>query len=406
MKSYSVRLSPTYEQVNQLLELSMIRKEIWNKLLSIEKIEYETNKKILNKFDLNNLLPKLKEETPIWNKLNSKAIQTIATELYGSYRSFFNLIKKDKNARPPKEITDNYYHTLVFNQSGWSIKDNILIINKIPFIYKSNIDTKDLQIKELKIKYKNKKWLCDLIVDDKIEYKDNLNIKTKVLSIDLGLSKLGTGVDNDGNMIILKNISKEKNDFFQKEIKKVQAKLSNKKKDSRRYKKTKKVLNKLYKRKNTQIKQTLHIQSKRLVNMNYNTIVVGDLTVKRLMSTQGVNEKKKGVRKSFHHSNINMFLSFLKYKCQDKNINLVKIDEKWTTQINCLTGKLFNDRVELYDRIVKLNDQITIDRDLNSAINILNRWFDNHFASMNKPLDLSRVLKKYNIFEETTKSLV
>ena len=93
MKSYSVRLSPTYEQVNQLLELSMIRKEIWNKLLSIEKIEYETNKKILNKFDLNNLLPKLKEETPIWNKLNSKAIQTIATELYGSYRSFFNLIK-------------------------------------------------------------------------------------------------------------------------------------------------------------------------------------------------------------------------------------------------------------------------------------------------------------------------
>jgi hypothetical protein len=38
---------------------------------------------------------------------------------------------------------------------------------------------------------------------------------------------------------------------------------------------------------------------------------------------------------------------------------------------------------------------------LKSAINILNRWFDNHIASMNEPLDISRVVKKYNLFNET-----
>jgi len=31
-----------------------------------------------------------------------------------------------------------------------------------------------------------------------------------------------------------------------------------------------------------------------------------------------------------------------------------------------------------------------------SDINIMDRWFENHFASMNEPLDKSRVIKKYN----------
>lgn len=88
-KCYSIRLFPTKEQTNQLKELSGIRKDIWNKLIDIQQNEYETKKTILNKFDLNNLLPELKEQYTDWKKLNSKAVQTVATEIYGSYRSFF-----------------------------------------------------------------------------------------------------------------------------------------------------------------------------------------------------------------------------------------------------------------------------------------------------------------------------
>jgi len=148
-------------------------------------------------------------------------------------------------------------------------------------------------------------------------------------------------------------------------------------------------LNKCYNKKNAQIKQTLHIQSKKLANMNYNTIVIGDLTVKKLMSTDGVNAKKKNVRKSFNKSNITMFLQFLKYKCQATGTDVIKIDEHNTTQLNCLTGKLFKDKVELQDRTVKLNENVFIDRDLNSAINILKRWEQQHIASVNRPLAIS-----------------
>lgn len=398
MKTYQIRLFPSSKQINQLQELSDIRKDVWNKLLDIQQDKYKTDKTIFNKFDLNNMLPELKNQYPNWKKLNSKAIQTIATELFGSFQSFFRLVKKDKSARPPRKIENNNYHTIIWNQSGWIIKENnIIIINKIPFKYKSNLEIDKLKIKEIRIKFVRNKWLCDIIVDNKVEYKNKVSMETKILAIDLGLNKLATGVDNKGEMIVLKNKSKKINDYYQKQIAKIQQKRSKTKKGSNRNKKLKKVLNKCYYKKTEQIKQTLHIQSKKLVNMNYNTIVIGDLTVKKLMDSKGINKNKKGIRKSFHQSNINMFLQFLGYKCQTKNINLTKIDEKWTTQLNCLTGKIFKEKIKLGDRNVQLSDTIIIDRDLNSAINIMNRWFGNHIASMNEPLDLSRVLKKYNL---------
>jgi len=402
MKTFNLRLNPTKEQIEMIIELSSVRKEIWNKLLELEQESYEKNKIFIDQYKLNNILTILRKFNEKWLKLNSKACQTIATELFGSYRSFFNLIKKDKNARPPRKIDDNDFHTISFNQSGWIIKNNILIINKIPFNYKSRKNINDLKIKEMRIKFVRNKWLLDFVVDDPIDYKNKLEIETKVLAVDLGLDKLGVGVDNKGKVIFIPNKSKKINHYFVNKIKKTQQKLSLKKKDGRKFKKLKKTLNKIYYKKNEQIKHTLHIQSKMLAGMNYNTIIVGDLKVKKLMEIEGINEKKKGIRKSFHQSNINQFLQYLSYKCQIKNTNLVKIGEQYTTQLNCLTGKMFDKKVELKDRIVKLNDKITIDRDLNSAINILNRWFEHHLAGMNQPLDIFRVLRVYNLKESIT----
>ena len=403
MKTYTIRLFPTKDQIFELNKLSDIRMDIWNSLIDIQQKEYEQKKKIYRKFDLINLLPELKKTTkPKWKNLNSKAIQTIATEVSQSYQSFFTLIKKDKTARPPKQKELGKYHTLTFNQSGWIFKDNKIIINQIPFNYKTNIkNILELNIKEIRVKFKNNKWLCDVVINDKNEYLDEKLIKTKVLSIDLGLKNLGTGIDNKGDVIILKNKSKKINQYFSKQINKIKSKLSKKEKGSKSFERLNKLKTKLYNRKNSQIKQTLHIQSKKLVNMNYKTIVVGELTIKSLMSVEGVNKNKKSIRKSFNESNINMFLQFLKYKSQHNLIDVIKIDEKYTTQLNSLTGKMFKEKIQLKDRIVKLSDNVEIDRDLNSAINIMKRYYDNHLASMTEPLDYSNVIMNFNVCNKT-----
>ena len=170
-------------------------------------------------------------------------------------------------------------------------------------------------------------------------------------------------------------------------------------KGSKRYNRLRKVKKRLYRRRDAQTKQALHIQSKKLANMNYKTIVVGDLTVKKLMG-KGSNKFAKTSR-SFAETSIATFMEFLTYKCQARNTEVETIGEQWTTQQNCLTGKLFKEKVELSDRTVRLNDSIEIDRDLNAAINILKRYEQNHIALLTAPLDVSSVVNKYNLLTNT-----
>lgn len=318
-------------------------------------------------------------------------------KLHNLISLFFALVKKDKSTRPPKQKALNSgFHTLTFNQSGWIIKDDVFIINQIPFKYSTNIENlKQLNIKQVCIKLVKNKWLCDIVVEEKPEYAEYKLIKTTTLAMDLGLKNLATCVDNKGNVIIIKNKAKKISNYYLKQIAKINSKLSKKTKYSLSYNKLKKVKDKLYHKKNKQIKQTLHIQSKKIVNMNHKTIVVGDLSVKKLMELP--ENKHKKTSKSFGMSNINMFLTFLTYKGFASKTDIMKIDERHTTQLNCLTGKLFKQKVELSDRSVKLNDNVEIDRDLNAAINILKRYQDNHLALMAEPLDISGVVSRFNL---------
>jgi IS605 OrfB family transposase len=132
--------------------------------------------------------------------------------------------------------------------------------------------------------------------------------------------------------------------------------------------------------------------------MNYKTIVIGDLSVKKLMESD--KSKYSKISKSFGMSNINMFVGFLIYKSHMHQTDIVKINEAYTTQTNCLTGKQFSPKIELKDRTVKLNDDIEIDRDLNASINILERYFNNHLAVMTQPLDKSSVIQKFNLLNK------
>jgi len=396
-KTHTARLFPTFSQETQLRNLMRLRNVIWNKLVSIREQTYQETKKGMSDFDLMNLLPKLKAEQPELANYNSKAAQVIAKQIGASYRSFFRHLKNgDKKAKPPGIVDENKIVSITFNQSGWSFKNDLVVISKVdtPISFKSKEDVSKLTVKEVRIKLINNKWLCDIVAEYKDEYKQNNS--NKVLAIDLGLKSLATGVDSDGKVVVLYNKAKKISKYFGKQIATVSKKMSTKTKDSNQYKHLQQVRKKLYNKKNSQVKQTLHIQSKMLANMDYQTIVLGDLSVKELLSK---DKSYKGIRKSFQQSAIDTFRQFLTYKCQGRT-NVVEIDERHTTQLNCLTGKKFDKKVELKDRTVQLSDSIIIDRDLNSAINILKRWESYHLAALIPPLDLSNVLMERNLFQE------
>ena len=399
-RTYSVRLFPTRLQIGKLEELSKTRNLLWNEIMAIEEKAFE-EKHLIGEFDLNNMLPALKEEHPEYKTLNSKACQRICKEVYSSYRSFFRLVKKDKTAKPPRKVEDvEQFHTIAFNQSGWKFIDgNIVRLNGITLQYKGmdDVDFTTLNVKEVRLKKKNDKYMLDMMHEKQIEEPKEIKTENKVLAIDLGLKELVTGVDNLGKVIVLKNKAARIDKYFAKEIGKIKCKLSKKQKNSRSWSKLNKTKKRLYRRRNAQVRDTLHIQSRRLADMNYKTIVVGDLSVKKLMSKEGNNKEKKNVRKSFQETSIGRFMEFLTYKCLARHNEVITLSERWTTQTNCLTGKLFKEKVGLSDREVWLNETVCIDRDLNAAINIMRRYEQCHIALMTTPLDVSNVVARHNL---------
>jgi hypothetical protein len=76
--------------------------------------------------------------------------------------------------------------------------------------------------------------------------------------------------------------------------------------------------------------------------------------------------------------------------------------ERIDVAIACRTGKLFDKKVELGDREVMLSNGLLIDRDLNSAINIYRRWYENHIAAVAPPPGtfVPGVLERSNLFKE------
>ena len=399
-RTYSVRLFPTRLQIGKLEELSKTRNLLWNEIMTVEEKAFK-EKHLIGEFDLNNMLPALKEEHPEYKTLNSKACQRICKEVYSSYRSFFRLVKKDKTAKPPRKVENvEQFHTIAFNQSGWKFIDcNIVRLNGITLQYKGmdGVDFTALNVKEVRLKKKTGKYMLDVTHELEIEEPKEIKSENKVLAIDLGLKELATGVDNLGKVVVLKNKAAKIDKYFAKEISKVKSKLSKKQKNSRSWTKLNKTKKRLYKRRNAQVRDTLHIQSRRLADMNYKTIVVGDLSVKKLMSKEGNNKEKKNVRKSFQETAIGRFMGFLTYKCLARHNEVITLSERWTTQTNCLTGKLFKEKVNLSDREVWLNETICIDRDLNAAINIMRRYEQCHIALMTTPLDASNVVARHNL---------
>lgn len=402
-RTYTIRLFPSKEQAKQLQGLSLARNTLYNALIDIEVQTYNETKRIKTEFDLDKHITILRKESSVIANLNSKASQRVAKEIYSSYKSFFNLAKKDKTARPPRKIEDvSRFHTIVYNQTGWKFLSVTEVkLNGITLKYKGipSIDYTALSVKEVKLKFANGKYLLDLGVENTVVEPSKIEADNKVLAIDLGIKNLVNGIDNNGRWITLPNKAKKINGYFRKQISSVQSKMDRCTKGSKRYHSLKKTKKRLYRRKDAQTKQTLHIQSKKLANMNYKTIVVGDLTVKKLMG-KGSNKFAKTSRR-FAETAIATFMEFLTYKCQARNTEVETIGEQWTTQQNCLTGKLFKEKIELSDRTVRLNDSIEIDRDLNAAINILKRYEQNHIALLTVPLDVSGVVNKYNLLTNT-----
>ncbi len=366
MLSKKVKLSLNYNQQLILETLSNEHRLLYNFLL--EKVKDNLDFKQINENyklfrQLNNLT------------INSKSAQNTSISLINNIKSYLSLKKKDKTTRFPNRFKSYKYFTsfmLDYNNGcgGFKINNNKLELNLNSIKNKLIIDlpefTNDINndnVKTITFKKEDDNYYLIFVYQEKSRLEDLNN--DNYLSLDLGYSRILTGTSKDEN-IFINNFKQVK---LNKYISELQSKRDKYKKGSRNFKKINSILKNKKRKLKNKVNDFIHKSSKKVVDYcvksNIGKLIVGDIQVKKVIKKE--NKKLNGLSKST--GNLGRFKTFLEYKSKNVGIEFILVNEAWTSKINCMTGNVEFDS-DLKNRFFNYED-LLIDRDVNSCINIL-----------------------------------
>lgn len=390
--TFKTKLVLTPEQTDLIEKMSNEARQLYNYFLN-QKIEfYNQNKKYLNFYTQQKELKNYKTEY-----LTYDAKKEVLRTLEFNFKSFFALIKKDSDARPPKFRGYKYFFTLSFVQD-FIIKNNQLIISclqkqnkkinlKLEYTAKINAlqclrKKTQSDFKQIKISKEKNKYFVSIIYEKNIIEKENKGL----ISIDLGKKNLASIYlpnENKGIILNAENLKKN-NQYHDKRIDELKSKRDLKKKKSRKWNKLNNKKRKLEKKKIHQRNLIYHKLSKEIVDLDTNIIIGKLLNIKEACKSNF----KKVNREMQNNWAIGIFINLLKYKTALKGNKLVEINEAWTSKTCCKCGSVNYD-LTLQDREYLCECGLKINRDLNGAINI----YKNFLGDYNTPIDFENLTK-------------
>lgn len=388
-----IKINPTEEQVDVLWTISEYCRRIYNLARSEKEYCWKNKIKSPGRNDQFNKLPEFKEQNPEFNVVYSKVYQEVIKKMHANYKSFYTKWKNgDITVRPPGFKGRNYFVTLPYNQSGFFVKNNTVsfshYVNDVPLVFKIDRDLEALKIKQIEIFNSNSyKARGDfyLGVTYEIESAQNYKDNGQYQAIDLGVTKIVTAVNTEGKFFEIKTPRYDK--YWTKRIDKVKSirdhcigvKKGSKK--SKRWIRLHNIVKKMSCKLSNQNKDFQHKLAKKMVeNTRANTIIVGDLDIKNMAKPKIKNGKKQKKTKRVRSQNrstqnqgyLGRFVEFLTYKAELRGKRVIRIDERNTSKMCYVCGKLHN--MKLWDRIMICDCGNEIDRDRNSAINIMKKF--------------------------------
>lgn len=395
-KTITVPIKCNKEDLDYLYQCNRESARIWNECVRLGKEAYEKDKTFLDQNYFQQVF-----KSGYSNFLNVKSMQLVSKK----YVSCMNGITKTRKTGRT-DCVYPYKEKKNFN-SLWDYQIIKVDYNsKILYLSKplTKVDGKKKRQKPIKLHVKNlpKNIVLVELKYDKglklainyyIEEQENQNnINKGICAVDMGEIHAITVVDEQGNReIITGRQIRSYQRFRNKELSKLQNKISKCTKGSKNYKKYKKAKEKLLSKSNQKINNAIHKASKifidYIVENKIHTVVIGDLTKFNL------NLKDKKQRKGNKQKLVQWPHGKLKQKIIEKlyknNAVLVEIPEYYTSQIcpKCLNKYKPSGR----NYICKVCGFVD-HRDIVGAINILSSYLNNGEI---KPLNLPLKPLKY-----------
>ena len=345
------------KETKQLDELIVTSNCIWNYCVMLQRKHHEWYGQYISKKRLRQHIAKKRKTNSYWLRLNSQVVQEIVDRLDESCQRFFKRVQK----RPPqfkKRFDDG---SLKFTQSGYSVRNDVIVIKKIgnfKFLKHRGYPTNTM--KGVRIKKHNYRYYvvitCDCVPASRTR---DCNGTVRVAGIDFGLKTFITL--NDGSTIesprfLFKNAKK---------LRKLSKSLSRKQKNSNRRTKAKRLLARFHDKAANQ-RDAWQWEKAHILCKQYAVIKIEDICLTGMAKLWG---------RKISDIAIGEFVNKLIYVASKYGTEVVKIDRFYPSSHICnRCGHKLDRKLGLLEREWQCpNCDVQLDRDINAAINI-QRW--------------------------------
>lgn len=374
IKSFKIRLYPTKSQEELMWKHIHASRFIYNYMLALQNMRYETGQKHLSAFDMNKLLTPLKKQDGFeWLKeVSNIMLCRSCADLSEAFDRFFHKTSKHpkfksrKRAKRSCPVRCNKGHL-------WFSPDAVQIekIGKVKYKTDFSIPLgREAKFSNARISYNNGKWMLSFSIECESQAHE-LNDYT--MGIDLGIKELATVAYGDDN-VVFHNINKSRRvRTIKRNIRLLQRAISRKyekNKQGNRFVKTRNIerleakLKRLHARLTNIRKNYLHQCTHSLISLLPRRIVMEDLNVQGMM-------KNRHLSKAIAEQGFYEFIRQMRYKCEWNGIEFVQVGRFFPSSKTCSCCGEIKSELKLSDRVFKCKCGFEIDRDLNAAINLM-----------------------------------
>lgn len=388
IRGYKIRIFPTKEQEENFNKHIGACRYIWNYFLNLENENYRNGGKFIDHYDLNRKMTDLKKDgIHGWlDKVSNSSLQLVCRDLTKAFKDFFNMITRYPKFKSKKKAKPTYP---VRNDRTFFKSSSVCRISSIGDVkYKSDFDLpigKNVKVTNARVSCKFDKWYLSFGLEEykfvEVDYNEYENqvfndIPDKSLvGIDLGIKTLATVAYNDQCMTY-PNINKSnKMRRLEKDIKHLQRTVARKYRTHGNFIKTNNIIReerkmaKLFnKQRNIRVNHIHQITSS-IIKLKPNRVVMEDLRVRNMM-------KNHHLASSIQSASFGSFIDTMRYKCLKNGIQFKQVPSNYPSSKTCSCCGYIKKDLKLRDRVYECPEcGLSIDRDYNAAINLMNYEF-------------------------------
>ena len=345
-RAHKIRLKPTKAQEQLLRKTVGTVRFAYNWGLD----KWEELYKAGSKTGAYELSKRWTKEKPDWaREVSAQSVQHAFMNLQGAYKAFFKKTQKFPKRHKRGKNDSAYFTNQVSRVSG-----SRLYLTRIGWIRMAeSFRYEDAKLNSYVISCKAGQWYvsiqCEILEDRRTE-------STSVVGVDVGIKHWA--VASDGTVLDEPKQLKH----LRRELARKQRLAARKQKGSSNKRKAYLKVSKLYQRIDNIKKDAIHKFTSN-ISKNHGVAVIEDLNV------EGIRKGVKSIRKGVQNSCMGEIHRQLMYKCN----NYIKVDRFFPSSKTCSHCGSIKADLSLNDRSYHCPScGHTIDRDLNSAINLLN----------------------------------